>query len=47
MDAAEYWKLFMETGRPEVYVMYTQSLRAEEAYVPENPGAGTAGQRLQ
>lgn len=47
MDAAEYWKLFMETGRPEVYVMYTQALKAEGAYVPENPGAGTASQRLQ
>lgn len=47
MDATEYWKLFLETGAPEVYVMYTQALKAEGAYVPENSGVGIAGQRLQ
>lgn len=47
MDAAEYWKLFMETGRPEIYIMYTQAMKAEGSYVPENAGVGTSGQRLQ
>ena len=47
MDAAEYWKLFMESGRPEVYIMYTQALKAEGTYVSENPGSGSANQRLQ
>ncbi len=47
MDAAEYWKLFMESGRPEVYIMYTQALKAEETYVSKNAGIGSSDQRLQ
>ena len=47
MDAREYWKLFIETGAPEVYMMYTQALKSEETYVPEHPGVGSEGQRLQ
>ena len=47
MDAAEYWKLFMESGRPEVYIMYAQALKTEGDYVPENAGVGIADQRLQ
>lgn len=47
MDAKEYWKLFLETGAPAVYLMYTQALKSEENYVSENPGTDLANQRLQ
>ena len=47
MDAREYWKLFIETGAPEVYMMYTQALKSEETYVPEHSSSGAAGQQLQ
>lgn len=47
MEATEYWKLFMESGRPEVYIMYAQALKTEGSYVSENAGAGPTDQRLQ
>ncbi len=46
MDAVEYWKLFLETGRPEIYVMYTQALKAEGAHVSEDNCAGIKNQRI-
>lgn len=47
MDAKEYWKLFLETGAPELYMMYTQALKSEASYVSEHPGLGVEGHRLQ
>lgn len=47
MDAKEYWELFLETGAPEVYMMYTKALRSEGNYVPEHHSAGAESQRLQ
>lgn len=45
MDAKEYWKLFVETGAPELYMLYRQKL--EEANVPDRSGPGPSGNRLQ
>ena len=47
MDAREYWQLFLETGAPEVYMMYTKALKTEEIHVPEHLSAGPESQRLQ
>jgi hypothetical protein len=47
MDSQEYWQLFMETGAPEIYMMYTKALKSEGTYVPEHHGPGAEGQRLQ
>lgn len=47
MEPQEYWQLFMETGAPELYMMYAQAIKSEGAYVPEHHGPGTEGQRLQ
>ena len=47
MDAREYWKLFLETGAPEIYMMYTKALQTEETHVPEHHSAGSESQRLQ
>ena len=38
MNAAEYWKIFMETGAPEAYMMYTQAKRMEKSHVFDDPG---------
>lgn len=38
MNAAEYWKMFLETGAPEVYLMYTSALKMEEANVSDHQG---------
>lgn len=38
MDANNCWQLFLETGAPELYLMYAQARRAEGAYVSEGTG---------
>ena len=47
MDAKNYWRLFMETGAPEMYLMYTQMRRQEANDVFENPGPGCSGHSVQ
>lgn len=47
MDAKDYWQLFLETGAPEYYMMYTHAQKTEGVHVPDNPGAGTASYGLQ
>ena len=38
MNAAEYWKLFLETGAPEAYVSYTKALKMEANHVSDGSG---------
>ena len=47
MDAKDYWQMFMETGAPELYMLYSQALKMEEVHVPDDTGAGAAGYGLQ
>lgn len=47
MNAQDYWTMFMETGAPEMYLLYNKARRMEERDVYNNPGAGTSGVRLQ
>ena len=47
MKANDYWSIFLETGVPEYYVMYTQALRMEEDHVYDNPGTDASDCRLQ
>lgn len=47
MDAQQFWQLFLETGAPEVYLLYQKELRAEGKYVFNDPGIGAAGHGLQ
>ena len=42
----DYWKLFMETGAPELYLMHKASL-LEENNVSEHSGRRPAGHGLQ
>ena len=37
MNAKDYWQLFMETGAPEVYLLYAKQMKAEEYHVLDNP----------
>ena len=39
MKAQDYWTIFMETGAPEVYLLYNQARRMEEADVCNDTGA--------
>ena len=47
MQAKDYWQIFMETGAPEAYLLYSKALKTEGDHVSDCPGPGTAGHRLQ
>lgn len=38
MNAKDYWQLFLETGAPEAYLMYTKQLKSEEHHVLDGSG---------
>ena len=47
MDAMNYWQLFLDTGAPEMYLLYQRAKKAEEKHVPDNPGNRPSGYGLQ
>ena len=47
MQAQDYWKIFVETGAPEVYLMYNQARRMEETDVSDHQGSSVARVGLQ
>ena len=47
MNANDYWNIFVETGAPEMYLLFNRARRMEEGYVPDNAGIGAEGIRLQ
>lgn len=47
MKAQDYWQLFMETGAPEAYLMYSKQLKMETEHVYDDSGSSSAGHGLQ
>lgn len=47
MNAQDYWTMFLETGAPEMYLLFNQARRMEESNVCNDPGVGSSGIRLQ
>ena len=47
MNAQNYWQLFLETGAPEMYLLYNQAKRQENENVPENTRTCDTGNRIQ
>ena len=47
MDAANYWQLFLETGAPEMYLLYQRARKTEERYVFDSEGYCPARHGLQ
>lgn len=47
MVTQDYWRMFLETGAPEYYLMYCKAKKMEAVYVPDGSGAGPAGHGLQ
>ena len=47
MNAQDYWSIFLETGAPEIYLLYNQLRRMEERDVSNDPGVGYSGIGLQ
>ena len=46
MKSNDYFSMFMETGAPELYLMYQQTRRLETENVLEDSGPGAAGCKL-
>jgi len=46
MNAMAYWQLFLETGAPEVYLMYSKMLKSEAQYVYDDPSCRPEGHGL-
>lgn len=46
MDAAEYWNFFLETGAPEIYLMYAKAMKSEGQDVSENQSFGHPCNRI-
>lgn len=47
MRSGELWNVFLETGAPEIYLLYNEARRMEEANVLDDPGIGLASFGLQ
>lgn len=47
MDSKMYWQLFLETGAPEMYLLYNQARKTEETHVLDNAWLGTEDYKLQ
>ena len=47
MDSKQYWKVFLDSGIPEYYLLYNQVRKMEESNVSNDSGTGTAGVSLQ
>lgn len=47
MNAKDYWQLFLETGAPEAYLMYSKQRKTEGAYVFDDPGHRSENYGLQ
>lgn len=47
MNAMDYWQLFLETGAPEAYLMYSKQLQSEASYVCNTPGNRPESNGLQ
>ena len=47
MNAQDYWQLFLETGAPEAYLLYSKRLRSEANHVYDDPGRCPESNRLQ
>lgn len=47
MNAQDYWSIFLETGAPEMYLLYNKVRRMEETDVSDNAGLGSSSLGLQ
>lgn len=45
MNALDYWQIFMDTGAPEMYLLYAKK-KQEDAHVLDNSGPCTTGLSL-
>ena len=42
MESSDYWRLFLETGAPEMYLLYNNAKKMEKKHVSDSSGPGAA-----
>ena len=47
MNAGDYWQLFLETGAPEAYLLYSRQVKSEAQYVLDRSGHRPESNGLQ
>ena len=47
MDSQNLWQIFMETGAPEMYILYSQVRKMEDVHVLDDQRLGCEGYKLQ
>lgn len=47
MNSLAYWNMFLETGAPEMYLMYKQARKMEDTDVFDRSWAGASDNGLQ
>ena len=47
MDANQFWLAFLDTGAPEMYLLYSKAKRMGELRVPDSKGFGAESHELQ
>lgn len=47
MNAQNFWQMFLDTGSPEIYLLYSRAKKMEDLHVLDDQGLGFAGNELQ
>ena len=47
MSAEKFWMAFMDTGAPEMYLLYSKARKAEAYHVSDDQGTGASSHQLQ
>ena len=47
VNARNYWMMFLETGAPEIYLLYNEARRMEDSDVLDDPGLSASRHGLQ
>ena len=47
MNAMDYWQLFLETGAPEMYLLYSKKMESEACHVYDPQGGCPESYGLQ
>ncbi len=47
MNTQDYWQMFLETGAPELYLLYNKARRLENGNVFNDSGPGAEGNSIQ
>ena len=47
MNANSFWQAFLQTGDPDIYLLYNWAKKMEDVHVFDDSGVGAAGNDLQ